>query len=127
MAHPGWGSARAGDKGLIGSFKCDRTACIAALPGGGRMVLARKGFSPGFACAPSDIVVAPAGAASCGGRVYSSQSLERTGPVALYRETGGWREVPTRNPKIQRPWMEPVPPPADVPDATRGLAEDAGS
>ncbi len=116
-----------GDKALLGTFKCDRTACIAPIPGGGRIVLARRAFSPSFPCTASDIVIAPAGAPQCGGSAYSSQSLERTGPVALYRDANGWREVPTRNPKIQRPWMAPLPPPADLPDGTRGLADDAGS
>ncbi|MEW6256536.1 MAG: ComEC/Rec2 family competence protein [Pseudomonadota bacterium] len=117
----------ANDKSLAGIFICDRAACIAPLPGGGRVILPRKVTPAALACTKTDIIVAPAGAPGCAGTVYDGRLLARTGALALYRGAEGWREVPTRDPRVQRPWMAPLsaPPAPSVPPAA--FEEDGGT
>lgn len=113
------------DRTLTGAFRCDKVACAARLPGGGTLTLVRKGLPAGAECARQDILVAPASPASCRGRIHIPKTLARTGAVALYRADAGWREVPSRDPKVQRPWMAPLPASVTRPASVRGLAADA--
>lgn len=108
------GDARKPDDRTLGvAFPCDRTTCRTTAPGGAAVTLLRKPGGSARDCAAGGILVTSGREAPpCEGRVYAPASLARTGAVALYRSAEGWREVPSRDPRVQRPWMAPLPAPA---------------
>lgn len=96
---------------LDAAFACDTLGCVAPLPGGGTVAVSRRAESLEADCLESRIVVTiemPPG--DCPARVVTPEELRRTGTLALFREAGGWREVPTRPRGTERPWMPQLPP-----------------
>ncbi len=112
------------DLALTSAFICDTLGCVATLPGGGRIALSRRPEGLEADCLEADMVVtAHAAPLKCPARVFSPATLARTGPVALFRTADGWREVPARNPRVQRPWMAEWP----ISDGTPAGSEDAAA
>lgn len=114
------------DASLKAGFRCDRLGCVAPLPGGGTLALSLRPESLEADCLEARMVVTNGTPpAKCPATVYSPASLARTGPVTLFRDAEGWREVTTRNAAIQRPWMPLMKPePASAP-APSDLEADA--
>ena len=51
----------------------------------------------------------------CPARVFTPETLSRTGTVALHHRDGAWHMEPTRRPATQRPWMPRLPSEPDEP------------
>lgn len=109
------------DSALKAGFRCDRLGCVAPLPGGGSLALSLRPESLEADCLEAGIVVTSGQAPlKCPARVYAPATLGNTGAMTLFREGDGWREAPTRERKVQRPWMPALPPEAR---ATSGLSD----
>ncbi|MDI4664349.1 ComEC/Rec2 family competence protein [Xanthobacter autotrophicus] len=107
---------KAGAEGLAGLFACDPFGCTAPLPGGGTIAVSRRAESLEADCLESRIVVTrDVPPRHCPAEVVTPEHLSRTGTLAFHFRDGTWHVEPTRNPRVNRPWMAPVPPEPDPP------------
>lgn len=114
------------DRTLVSAFRCDRLGCVAPLPGGGRIALSRRPEGLEADCLEADMVVtAHPAPLKCPARVFSPATLSRTGPMALFKQGEGWREVPARSPRVQRPWIPAWPAPVPAEGSEDDAAKDA--
>ncbi|OYX11259.1 MAG: hypothetical protein B7Z15_12150, partial [Rhizobiales bacterium 32-66-8] len=99
------------DPMLAQGFACDPHGCTAPLPGGGRIAVSRKMQSLEADCLEASLLVSPVPPPKgCPAEVFTPQRLAQGGTLALFREASGWRAVPARDPRVQRPWMPQRPP-----------------
>lgn len=117
---------KATERSLASAFRCTRSLCTAPLPGGGAIALVRRADGLPTACRTAEFVVSalrPAG--PCPARIFSPGSMEVSGTLGLIRAPdGAWREVASRPPRTDRPWMPRLP--APVSDSEPG-ADDLAS
>lgn len=101
------------DPALRTGFRCDRLGCVAPLANGGTLALSLRPESLEADCLEARIVVTSGQApVKCPAKVYAPSTLGKTGAMTLFRDGEDWREAPTRERKVQRPWMQPLPPQA---------------
>lgn len=98
------------DESLASGFSCDRKACAAALPGGGTLVLVLRAHDLQAVCASAMLIVThltpPIG---CSARILTPRVLAPLGTIGLIRQPDGtWREIASRPPGVERPWLPPV-------------------
>ncbi len=103
---------KAGPSLMPAKARCDKLACIAAVPGG--QILSVVSDSAAFEedCRRADIVITRLAApASCAAQLIIDRfSLAETGALGLNRHNGGWVAIPARTLGEDRPWS-PAPKP----------------
>ncbi|MEP9367232.1 ComEC/Rec2 family competence protein [Xanthobacter sp. VNH20] len=115
-------------EGLEDAFRCDPLGCTATTPGG-TLAVSRRPEGLEADCLNAALVVTPHPAPrKCPAKVITPADMAHTGTLALFRapdtpsSQAGWRIVPARSPRQQRPWMPPLPPVAAEGEAEPGAA-----
>lgn len=97
---------------LAGAFACDGTQCVARLPDGARVVVARRYSALREACRGTALIITRLHAdADCRAPVIDKRTLETTGAISLQRTGGQWIAEPARSPFEDRPWFGRAAPP----------------
>jgi competence protein ComEC len=107
---------RARADGLAGAFRCDAVGCVARLPDGTTIAVARDPRAFVDDCRDAALVVTRLRApAACAAAAIDRDVLATTGAVALSRVDGKWIAEAARSPYADRPWYgRPAPPDAAV-------------
>ncbi|MFG1411681.1 ComEC/Rec2 family competence protein [Xanthobacter sp. VTT E-85241] len=109
-------SRTAQSEGLADAFRCDRLGCTATTSGG-VLAVSRRPEGLEADCLNAALIVSPHPAPKkCPARVVTPTDMANTGTLALFRapegqaSLEGWRIVPARSARQQRPWMPLLPP-----------------
>jgi competence protein ComEC len=93
------------DAGLKDGFSCDAAACIARLPGGSVVSVARTAHGLAEDCDQASLVITPREAPpQCRALAVDRRELGAGGAMALRRVGNGWSIEPAVPPGTQRPW-----------------------
>jgi competence protein ComEC len=99
------GDTRKSRDALEGGFRCDRSGCIARLPDGTTIAIARRPEAFADDCREAALVVSPFDVPpACAAAAIDRRALATTGAVALRRVKGEWVATPVRSPTADRPW-----------------------
>jgi competence protein ComEC len=90
---------------LEGGFRCDPAGCIARLPDGTTIAVARRPDAFADDCRDAALVVSKFDVPpACGAAAIDRRALATTGAVTLQRVNGEWVATPVRSPMANRPW-----------------------
>jgi competence protein ComEC len=93
------------DPKLEEGFACDEVGCVAKLPDGSWVAIARTLEAFGDDCSRAALVIAlkmpPPG---CAANVVTRKAWVEGGALALYRAASGWQAVAARPHGLDRPW-----------------------